>query len=1169
MEDVLDSYVDREGAKQDTAFILGELNHVYSAIKKVRDTKLTLGDASGFRATVNAAKDAAKAIEELTKAEDRLTRVQSQNEKQRILGLKVAQEEEKLEQQNLKTKKLRAQEIDRETKAQEKLAAAKAKAAADNPNNIPYTNNLDALKEEQAQLEKTGDTLNDYDRAQAEAANSATAFGNSQKQNTQASKAVSEEVEGISLKYDKYTGTLQTNLEVIARNNVELKKNKSAQSEINLAIAEAGKATDAQVVKLAALKEEEILLQAENKKLTEITKLQSQEFISATGSIDKTKAQLELLRVSYDGLSKSEKSQPFGIELRKEITSTEKSLVKLEKQAGVSARTTTTVFGKAYGAIRQLANLIPGLGLAGVVLILLEPIKQLINYFASLFKSFDKGKIAVQALNEVNLKAIENFNKEKTVVTNLIAVINDSTIALNGRKQALKELIALAPEYLEGLTLENLKTAEGKKLLDDYVDSLQKKGELQAAQDVSAESNKTVLNLQAERKALENLRKAGTVAYDDLSEKQREFLDNSTSTGRINLTASLFNLDLPDSDVDQLLKNIDKAIDKANVKVKASTDVFKDKFQKNLEAAPPSKPIGIIKNLQDQLDKLNKDRPNLTSVEAIKKNVEAAKKLQEEIDKLEGKQKKEKRALVVKESTKAILDSDFELYRLAAERRKTLLDHQLSEETNNFDKRIELAQAYFNESIKLIEKSQEDERRVLEDKLASQEANLKKAKGTARNNLIVEIKNTNTQLAILDSKAISEKLDAELKLSDQLKDIYEDRTKFIQERYEQDLKDFAEFQERKAKIVKDKIEIDGSQKEASATLQFEEDLAIAGANKREKVERDYQNRIAYIKDRARLQTLIADQRALEEQKAITLAFGGDATEVEKKITQNAIEQANLRIGITRREYTEKDRIRDEALEKVMLYESEALDFLQTINEAKNTKEKNAIQDQIDLTEKKKNDAIDAVNKELISEEEKANKIKVIEATAQAERERLEQRQRKLDLERARFEKNLGIMRIILEIGIALAKQQYQAAALAGVALIKAIATPLPKFGKGKDKNNKYRGMAEVDEAGQTEYIYRAKTKKIEYNPGKATSRLTFLDRDDIVYPSLDAMLKGNRMPMLKAVKDDSNQNYQFGELIDAVNNISISTTEITKEGWKKQNRKINDYHNWWLQNVRN
>jgi len=1169
MEDLIDSYVDREGAKKDTEFILGELNQVYASIKKVRDTKLTLGDDSGFRATVNAAKDAAKAIDDLTKAEDKLSRAKAMSDKQRILSLKAAQEEEKLDQQSIKTKKLKSQELERETRQQEKLALAKAKAAKDDPNNIPFTTNLDALRAEQEQLEKTGDTINDFNKTQAESDNAATAWGLSQKKAAEQAGIAAQEVSGAKLKYDDYTGSLQDNLETVTRNNVILKQNKSSQAELNLAIAEAGVVTDKQATKLAILKEEEILLQAENKKLTEITKLQSIEFTSASGSIDKARAQLELLRVSYDGLSKAEKAAPFGVALRKEITTTEKSLVKLEKQAGISARSATNVFTKAYGAVRQLANLIPGLGLAGVVLILLEPIKQLINAFASLFKSFDKGKIAVQALNEVNLKAIENYNKEKTVVTNLTAVINDNTISLKARKEALKELIALAPEYLEGLTLENLKTAEGKKLLDSYVDSLQRKGELQAAQEVGQGANKQVAELQAEKKALENLRAAGTVAYDDLSEAQRKFLDNTTSTGRINMTASIFNLDLPDSDVDQLLKNIDKAIDKANVKVKASTDIFKDKFQKNLEAAPPSKPIGILKNLNDQLDKLNKDRPNLTTVGAIKQNVEAAKKIQEEIDKLEGKQKKEKRVAVVTESTKAILDSNFELYRLAAERRKTLLDHQLQEEGENFDKRLELSQAYFDESVKLIKKNEEDERRSLDDKLKAQEANLKRVRGTARNNLIVEIQNTKTQIAILESKSLSERLDAELKLSDQVKEIYKDRTKFLEERYEQDLKDFAEFQERKAKIVKDKIEIDGSQREASATLQFEEDIAIASAGKREKVERNYQKRLADIRDSARLQVLIAEERALEEQKAITLAFGGDTIDVEKKITQNAIDQANLRIGITKREYTEKDRIRDEALDKVMLYETEALDLLSTLNEAENTKQKNAIQDQIDLNEKKKNEKIDAVNKELISDEEKANKIKVIEATAQAERERLEARQRKLDLERARFEKNLGIMKIILEIGIALAKQQYQAAALAGVALIKAIATPLPKFGKGKDKNNKYRGLAEIDEAGKREYVHRAKTNTIETSSGALRPRLTFLDRDDIVYPSMDAMLRSNKMPLLKTVKDNSNNSYQFGELIDAVNSINISTTEITKEGWKRQNRTINDYHNWWLQNVRN
>lgn len=1172
MEDILDHYVNREGAKEDTAFILGELNQVFNSIKKVRDTKLTLGDASGFRATVSAAKDAAKAIEELTKAEDKLTRAQQQNEKQRILGLKAAQEEEKLEQQSIKTKKLKGDQLAREAKEQEKLAAAKAKADASTLEIVP--GDLGATKDATEAIKEQGDAVEDLRKKQAELDAQSYALSGNQttgrKKQTEDLKSQAVAVQETTLKYDKYTGTLQTNLEIISRNNIALKNNKAAQSDINRSISDTGKVTDKQVASLAALKEEEILLQNENKKLSVTTKLQAQEFTSSIGSIDKTRAQLELLRNSYDELSVAEKRGAFGKGLRAEITTTEKSLVKLEKQAGISARSTTNVFTQAYGAVRKLANIIPGLGLAGVVLILLEPFKQLINYFADLFRTVDKTKIAIAALNEVNVKAVETFAKEKSTLDGLLAVVRDNTIALNARQEALKQLIALNPEYLKGLTLENIATDEGRKLLDKYVEALQAKSELQAAQDVQGASNKAVADLKAEKAALEAMSKAGTVAYDDLSEAQRKFLDNSTSAGRINFTASLLNLDISKSDIDQVLKNFDKEIAKASIKVDASVGIFKDKFAKSVASQTAEGAKGIIKKLKDEIERLDKERPDLLTEKLIKTNVDQRKKLQEELDRLEGKEDKPKKAARVRESTKAELDSDYELRKLAFEKRQILIQNNLKNERLSLNERIALLTEYNEIAIKLIDAQEANELNIQQKKLAAQEANLKKAKGTERNNLLIEVENTRTAINTIESKYDNERLVANLKFSDELSEAFdkafETRKKKMQEEYER----FKKFEEQKRQIVKDKIDLNANEAEISKAGEFEVAIATAIGKKRERLERKLQRDIEDIRNKARIQQLILEERQLEAQREFLVAFGLDTTTIDEKITQKQIDQSKIRIANTKAEYDEKNRIRDENLDTVLLYETEALEIIETLQNAQFTKQKNALQEQIDLEEKKKNDKIDAVNKELISEEEKVAKIKIIEATAQANRERLEARQRRLDYERAKFEKAFGIMRILLEIGIALAKQQYQAAALAGVALIKAIATPIPKFGKGKDKRNKYTGLAEVDEAGKTEIIYRAKTNSLEMATGAAKPRLTFLDRDDIVYPSAEALLTSTSNPYLKPIKDNEQQKENgMRTLADAIDNLEITTQLITKSGWRKQNMKIDEYKNWVDKNVRN
>ena len=79
-----------------------------------------------------------------------------------------------------------------------------------------------------------------------------------------------------------------------------------------------------------------------------------------------------------------------------------------------------------------------------------------------------------------------------------------------------KRFFAISPQYLSGLTLENISTAEGAKILDGYNASLQRKAELQAAIAVNADANKVVANLQAEKDGLIALAKQGKVSFGDL-----------------------------------------------------------------------------------------------------------------------------------------------------------------------------------------------------------------------------------------------------------------------------------------------------------------------------------------------------------------------------------------------------------------------------------------------------------------------------------------------------------------------------------------------------------------------------------------------------------------------------------------------------------------------------
>lgn len=118
--------------------------------------------------------------------------------------------------------------------------------------------------------------------------------------------------------------------------------------------------------------------------------------------------------------------------------------------------------------------------------------------------------------------------------------------------------------------------------------------------------------------------------------------------------------------------------------------------------------------------------------------------------------------------------------------------------------------------------------------------------------------------------------------------------------------------------------------------------------------------------------------------------------------------------------------------------------------------KNELQEQIDKNEELKAAEINRINASGDTEERKAARIQIIEAKTAAQREQLEQRQRRLDEQRARFERLFSIVRITQNtyveaskyLGNPLAVGLIIAAGLAQAAAI--IAVPPPKYRFGTD-----------------------------------------------------------------------------------------------------------------------
>jgi tape measure domain-containing protein len=118
----------------------------------------------------------------------------------------------------------------------------------------------------------------------------------------------------------------------------------------------------------------------------------------------------------------------------------------------------------------------------------------------------------IDAMSESNKK----IDEEKSKVSSLLLVINDESNSREYRNQKLRELIAISPEHLNNLTLENLKTSDGKAAIDAYVISLEKKIKMQTLESELTESIKRSQSAEGGAENLDWIDKAKVIVANQL-----------------------------------------------------------------------------------------------------------------------------------------------------------------------------------------------------------------------------------------------------------------------------------------------------------------------------------------------------------------------------------------------------------------------------------------------------------------------------------------------------------------------------------------------------------------------------------------------------------------------------------------------------------------------------
>jgi len=138
------------------------------------------------------------------------------------------------------------------------------------------------------------------------------------------------------------------------------------------------------------------------------------------------------------------------------------------------------------------------------------------------------------------------------------------------------------------------------------------------------------------------------------------------------------------------------------------------------------------------------------------------------------------------------------------------------------------------------------------------------------------------------------------------------------------------------------------------------------------------------------------------------------------------------------------------------------------------RQKNAVQDQINLLEAQKAKDIEAERTKVQTAAERADAIAVIEARAASQKQQLDLRQRQLDQQKARWERVNTIAQIIQNTSKAITEAlpniplSILVGAIGAAQLIRALSAPIPKYAEGTE--NHPGGLAWVGDGGRAEGV---------------------------------------------------------------------------------------------------
>jgi hypothetical protein len=675
----------------------------------------------------------------------------------------------------------------------------------------------------------------------------------------------------------------------------------------------------------------------------------------------------------------------------------------------------------------------------------------LIANFDKLKDAFSRLSETQKQMNKVNEDAIEGYVQEKTHIEVLVREVNNENTSKTRKKEIVKELNALSPTYFSNLKSEKDLQDKLTDSVARYVKAIELKARAKAAENLLVETEKPILERQIELQT--DLESINNRTFDT-EERKRKHIEGITKTIEESNKALATGIITP---------GVDKSI------------AFLIK-----QRAPLQK---IVTDINQELDSIGGDpnKPLVLPFAATKKVY--TDQLQSQADAFKKLSENEDAYLITRLSAR---QNSFDL-------QKKILNEQRAAELFNLDQQIAVEQAKgiiddnkqkeFNQTRLSIINDSAEKQRALERQLGTD---------------IISIRETNLVKQREQDQQYNEdfKKDQEDRLNAQIEVI------------------------QKEQLRRQTADAVGQQAEIKALNdRYEKQIAKAkeGSKKRQRIDEQYAIDRAEIEYQYAVAAVKNEIDAAEKILAVRKIAGIDVTEQEKQIhdlrlrlsdaeTKHVIDNEKNK----NKAFQERIAATEAALGKIQEIEGIASGIIGGLISANVDKQKNAVQEQIDDVDKKKEKEIAALDTVTLTEQQKAEKTAIINARADAQKQALERKQRQLDLQRARFDKAANITRIAIETNLAVVHQlgsgdpytaigRAVAAGIIGAAqLAAAIAQPLPKFKIGRKGGPATFGV--VGDGGVQEVVSSPDLSQAFLTP--ATDTVAYLPKNWNVFPNV-------------------------------------------------------------------